>query len=31
MVSAISIVGLVILTWWVVMKLGMWTLKQMTK
>lgn len=31
MVSAISIVGFVILAWWVVMKIGMWTLKQMTK
>lgn len=31
MVSAISIVGLVILIWLVVIKVGMWALKQMTK
>lgn len=31
MVSAISIVGFVILTWWVVMKIGMWVLKHRTK
>lgn len=31
MVSAISIVGLVILIWRVVMKLGMWVLKHETK